>query len=710
MAVPLQFPYDLAFARNLGLLTDWEQLALRAKRVAIAGMGGAGGAHLLTLARLGIGGFTIAEFDTFDYVNFNRQVGAIMPSVGREKIAVLEEMALAINPELRIRRFDAGVTAEAIDDFLHGADLFVDGFDFFELPLRRLVFARCAELGIPAVTAAPIGMGVAFIAFQPKGMSFERYFRFEGQPEREQFLRFLLGLTPRALHRSYLVDPARIDLARRRGPSTMAAIQLCAGVTAVAAIKLLLGRGEVMPAPYNHQFDVYRLRYHQTRLAFGNAGPLQQLKLAVGRRLYGRVRSAPPVVEPAGAGRSPIEEILNLARWAPSGDNAQPWRFTILDAETVRVRIRHDPGNVYEYRNGEPTWLSAGMLIETMRIAATGWQRQILCEPGPPTVPDSLTVRCPPNQGMDVDPLLSFVTLRSVDRRPYRRRPLSGAEMAELEACLTGGLRLEWHVGLRRRWRLARLAAAATDIRLRCPEAFIVHQRIIDWKQPQSPGGIPARAAGLSGPTLRLMRWAMRRWERTRWLNRLGGTLTAAWQMDYWPALGSAAYFIVCRPPEAAGSAATAAELIDIGRSLQRFWLTATRLGLAVQPTLAMLAFAHYGERGIAFSKAPGMADRAERLARSWGEAVGVAIEEVVFVGRIGEPYPRLPTHRSSRHPLSELVSPASATGDAARAKSDQGASAWPFRDGSHEVGPPAAAPAATVARTRPDHDGAAES
>ena len=50
-----QFPYDLAFDRNLGWITDWEQLALRSKRVAIAGMGGVGGLHLLTLARLGVG-------------------------------------------------------------------------------------------------------------------------------------------------------------------------------------------------------------------------------------------------------------------------------------------------------------------------------------------------------------------------------------------------------------------------------------------------------------------------------------------------------------------------------------------------------------------------------------------------------------------------------------------------------------------------------
>ena len=72
------FSYHAAFARNLGWVTRAEQDSLRGKRVAIAGMGGVGGVHLLTLARLGIGAFHIADFDTFDIANFNRQAGLLL--------------------------------------------------------------------------------------------------------------------------------------------------------------------------------------------------------------------------------------------------------------------------------------------------------------------------------------------------------------------------------------------------------------------------------------------------------------------------------------------------------------------------------------------------------------------------------------------------------------------------------------------------------
>jgi tRNA A37 threonylcarbamoyladenosine dehydratase len=57
------FRYEQAFSRNIGWVTPAEQQLLRGKRVAIAGGGGVGGVHLLTLARLGVSNFHIADFD-----------------------------------------------------------------------------------------------------------------------------------------------------------------------------------------------------------------------------------------------------------------------------------------------------------------------------------------------------------------------------------------------------------------------------------------------------------------------------------------------------------------------------------------------------------------------------------------------------------------------------------------------------------------------
>jgi len=278
------FNFDLAFSRNIGWVTEDEQQRLRQSRVAIGGLGGVGGVHLLTLARLGIGKFTIADFDVFDIVNFNRQVGATVGNMHRPKIDVLAEMVSEINPEVELRLFPHGIQADALDDFLCGVSLYVDGLDFFAFSARRATFAACERLGIPVVTAAPLGLGTALLVFGPGGMPFEDYFGFEGCDEMEMAIRFLVGLSPAMLQRGYVADMSRINLAERRGPSSIASCQLCAGVAAVEALKLLLGRGDVKLAPWGSQFDAYRGRYTRTWRPGGYRNPLQRLMRFLVRR------------------------------------------------------------------------------------------------------------------------------------------------------------------------------------------------------------------------------------------------------------------------------------------------------------------------------------------------------------------------------------------------------------------------------------------
>jgi molybdopterin/thiamine biosynthesis adenylyltransferase len=280
------FSYSQAFDRNIGWVTEAEQQVLRAKRIAIAGLGGVGGAHLLTLARLGIGGFHLADFDHFELHNFNRQVGANVGSIGRPKMDVMSEMALGINPELQIKRFEKGVDAGNAEAFLDGADLYIDGLDFFVLDERQRLFNLCAARGIPAITAAPIGMGAALLIFMPGKMTFEQYFQMGDRSQAEKAARFLVGLAPSMLQMGYLVDPARVDLAKRRVPSTPMACDLCAGIAATEVLKVLLKRGRVICAPRGVHFDAYKNRLRRTWRPGGNSHLLQRALIAVTKRRY----------------------------------------------------------------------------------------------------------------------------------------------------------------------------------------------------------------------------------------------------------------------------------------------------------------------------------------------------------------------------------------------------------------------------------------
>jgi molybdopterin/thiamine biosynthesis adenylyltransferase len=279
-----RFDYAAAFDRNIGWVTAGEQESLRHKRVAIAGMGGVGGIYLTTLARLGIGTFHIADLDTFELANFNRQAGAMVSTLGRPKVEVLAEMARDINAECELEVFPQGVNEDNLERFFRGVDLYVDGLDAFAFEAREMVFAYCAAHRIPAVTVAPLGMSAALMNFLPGGMTFEEYFQVAGHSAVEKSIRFLVGFAPSLLHRTYLVDPTRVSQKDRRGPSTGLSCQLCAGVAAGEALKILLGRGKVRGAPHAMQFDAYRNRLAHTWRPGGNRHPLNRAAIAIARR------------------------------------------------------------------------------------------------------------------------------------------------------------------------------------------------------------------------------------------------------------------------------------------------------------------------------------------------------------------------------------------------------------------------------------------
>src|SRR5687768_16039351 len=244
--MPARFDYATAFSRNIGWITEAEQESLRHKRVAIAGMGGVGGVHLTTLARLGIARFSIADLDTFELANFNRQAAATVSTLGCPKVDTLAAVARDINPECDLRIFRDGVHRGNIDQFFEGVDLYVDGLDAFAFPARELGFEYCGRHRIPATSVAPLGMSAALLNFLPGHMTFEEYFRLSGSSDGEKAISFLVGFAPALLHLLYHVNASRVNLAAARGPSTGLSCMLCAGVAAAEAAKILLGRAKVM--------------------------------------------------------------------------------------------------------------------------------------------------------------------------------------------------------------------------------------------------------------------------------------------------------------------------------------------------------------------------------------------------------------------------------------------------------------------------------
>lgn len=272
--------YDEAVCRNLGLVTPEEQIKLKASKVAVAGLGGLGGINLLTLVRMGIGSFNIADLDEFSSVNSNRQVGAATSTVGQKKTEVMARMALDIHPALSLNIFNEGVQPENVNAFLAGVDVVVDSIDFFQMKARRLLYKTAREMGIPVVFSAPLGFSGTLHVFTPEGMSFDEYFDINDETSNyKQLVSFAVGLCPRGTHWRYM-DSSRVDLASQSGPSLSSACNIASGLLTTEVLCLLLGRQEwaLKAAPNYTQFDPYRRIYRTGCLRFGNRGPLQRLK------------------------------------------------------------------------------------------------------------------------------------------------------------------------------------------------------------------------------------------------------------------------------------------------------------------------------------------------------------------------------------------------------------------------------------------------
>jgi nitroreductase len=352
------------------------------------------------------------------------------------------------------------------------------------------------------------------------------------------------------------------------------------------------------------------------------------------------------------AGLAPIEQALDLARWAPSGDNSQPWRFEVSGDDRAVVHAFDTRTHCVYDLEGHASQLSVGAMLETLRIAASAQGRavEVVRRADAPDEFPVFDVRLGASGSAALDPLHAAIRVRSVQRRPLSRRPLDAAAKARLEAAVGPGYRVVWFEGAGRR-RMAWLAVHNAHIRLTIPEAYALHRSIIEWDARYSEDRVPDQALGADPMTVRSMRWAMGSWERIQRMNRwFGGTLAPRLQLDLIPGLRCAAHFALVAAKMPTGID----DRLAAGAAVQRFWLTATALGLQLQPQYTPLVFADYARRGIAFTGDERARQRAADVGRRLDSLLGADVApKTVFLGRLGEgPAPRA---RSLRLPLERL-------------------------------------------------------
>ncbi|MBU2454297.1 MAG: ThiF family adenylyltransferase, partial [Proteobacteria bacterium] len=594
--------YEEAFSRNIGLLTEFEQKSLANARIAIPGMGGVGGVHLITMTRSGVGKFNISDFDIFEAANINRQYGAKVSDFGRLKLQVMKEQALLINPFLEINEFPEGINKSNVDLFLKDVDVVLDGLDFFNFDIRRLLFKKAREKGIYVITAAPLGFSSALLVFAPdKGMGFDEYFNItKGMKSEEQYLAFAMGLAPRPTHAKYM-DFSKVDFKLKKGPSLNVSCQICSGIAGTEAIRIILKRGGIKPVPYYFQFDPYLMKLRKGKLFLGNKNPVQRLKTRIVKYLLEKNKKKftcimpelPEISSNSGiiSGKI-IEFLLKAGIQAPSGDNAQPWKFSILE-NSILIYLDKEADESFFNINQIASIISCGAVIENIKIAASTFGIKTNINYVSDKKSENLMAKLDfyfmeDNQKIKKHILFDSIWKRKTNRKFYDNYSVSSAILNDIKQSISSlsGTNIQFLTERGKLKHLARMVYKVDQIRTQNRSLHEHLNKMIRFSDQEAlikRDGFPLKnlEAGIAGE---LFLKATKSWQVMNALNKTGISKIAAFH-SYKGILSSSGVALVTV------DGFDQASFLTGGRALERTWLALIRQGFCVQPMTAITLF-----------------------------------------------------------------------------------------------------------------------
>ncbi|HLO96506.1 MAG TPA: molybdopterin biosynthesis protein MoeY [Burkholderiaceae bacterium] len=348
-----------------------------------------------------------------------------------------------------------------------------------------------------------------------------------------------------------------------------------------------------------------------------------------------------------------LDRLLDRARWAPSGDNTQPWRFERLGERAVRIHGFDTRDHCVYDLDGHPSQISFGTWLETFAIAAAsqGWRMSLDRMDFSTEARPQFDVSIHPAQApADMD-LAAQIERRSVQRRPLHRTPLTSQEKAALQASLPPGMTVHWLNQGFDRLRTAKLLFHSAKLRLTIEEAYKVHRDIIEWHAQFSTDKVPDQALGANPATVLLMRQVMKSWQLVKFFNTfLAGTWAPRIELDFVPSLCCAAHFVI----HASKAAQSPQDYVQAGRAIQRFWLQATALELQLQPEVTPLVFSRYSREAREFSHSAHAMPLAHNIRHRLDNLLGSDVaRRAIFMGRVG--HGPAAKSRSLRKSLDEL-------------------------------------------------------
>lgn len=135
--------------------SDFQKI-LTEKHITIVGLGGVGSFACEALARIGIGNFTLMDFDKVSESNINRQLFALNSTVGQKKIFIAKQRCEDINPNVKVKIIDSFYTQDLNEKlFENKPDFVIDAIDTMRSKTELLDY--CYQNQIPVISSMGAG-------------------------------------------------------------------------------------------------------------------------------------------------------------------------------------------------------------------------------------------------------------------------------------------------------------------------------------------------------------------------------------------------------------------------------------------------------------------------------------------------------------------------------------------------------------------------
>lgn len=342
-----------------------------------------------------------------------------------------------------------------------------------------------------------------------------------------------------------------------------------------------------------------------------------------------------------------IKSILETAVMAPSGHNYQPWKFRVEENIIYIFNVPEKDSTIYNFRQ-RGSFIAHGALLENILIASAqhGYTGHIRLFPDQNSPDLIASVQLKRSSSVKKDPLYPYIPLRTTNRKAYAATPLQDSHQDKMRSIADeiGGGKIQFIEELQQRKMLAGSLSLNERLAL---ENHHVHQSLFPhllWtpkEDAQQRVGLYIKTLELPPPVqLAFKLLTSRFWARQS--SKIGlPKLVAATTKKLYASSGAIGLLSIPSNSDA--------DFVVGGRILQRMWLTATQLGLSLQPVAGTV---YLGQRVLAGDTEKFSAKQVELIQQSYEtikDIFGVTKETMLMIFRIG--YSKPPSARAQKLP-----------------------------------------------------------